>query len=211
MKADQLTRQDWQIIDGFILNPAIYYLPYFYTAMALAQMETLRRANLYRARWYVAPADIQQTIAAYDTNEMQIVVTPGSWLWGLSYNEYDDAYAITAGNNSLIQITDSCTGVPLFHEYASGRGNTGYRNVTDYRAGVMPTLLTEPRCVVEPGLVNVEVANRSNAAIRAQLVLFFAEPCVVSGKVSDEQQVGGDNYGKGIMTTGQLAGVRRNR
>jgi hypothetical protein len=209
MKATDFTRQDWDIMDGFTLNPNIYYLPYYYTAMCLAQMETLRRANLYRARWYVAPADITQTIAPYDTNELQIQCTPGTWFWGLSYNEYDSNYALTNGNNSLIQITDSCSGVPLFHEYASGRGYTGYRNVTDYRGGVMPTLLDEPRCIVEPGLINIEVANRSASPIRAQLVLFMAEPCVVTGQIADEQQVGGDSHGRGIMTTGALARARR--
>lgn len=209
MKASDLTRADWEIIDGFSLNPNILYLPYHYTAMCLAQLETLRRANLYRARWYVAPADITQPIAAYDTIEMQIKVTPGSWLWGMSYNEYDNSYVILDGNHSLIQVTDNCTGVPLFNEYASGRGNTGYRNGVDFRGGIMPVLLTEPRCVVEPGLVNVEVANTTSSSIRAQLVLFFAEPCVVTGQVRDEQRVGGDSYGKGIMTTNGMSGVRR--
>jgi hypothetical protein len=32
---------------------------------------------------------------------------------------------------------------------------------------------------MEPGLLNVEIANRAVTALRCQLLLCFAEPCVV--------------------------------
>jgi hypothetical protein len=169
-----------QVLDGFSLNLNIRYLPYHYAAACLGQSGVLRRANLYRARWIVQPDDLNTPIAAYDTFEGQVQVMPGSYLWGFQVTQYDAAFALVAATDAIVQVTDACTGVPLFSDYASGSGFSPFSAmVGDFHGGVAPHLLTQPRLIMEPGLINVEIANRAVTAMRCQLLLCFSEPCVV--------------------------------
>lgn len=168
------------VIDGFTLNPAVRPVPYNYAAACLGQMEVLRRANLYRARVYVCPDDAGWPIAAYDTFEIQIQMLPDSYLWGVQYTEFAaGTYTQVAGGNGLVQITDACTGLELYSEYASGNGITFFKAVPDLRGDALPHLLTQPRLIQKPGLVNIEISNRDSAALRCQLLVMVAEPCVV--------------------------------
>jgi hypothetical protein len=158
-------------------------LQYRYGPAALAQSEILRRANLYRARWYVQPDDASTPIAAYDTFEGQVQVMAGSYLWGIQYTEFDGvSFTQVAGANGVIQVTDACTGIALFGEYVSGNAFTFFRTSTDFRADIVPHILSQPRLILAPGLLNIEISNRSTAPLRCQLILFFAEPCVVIGE-----------------------------
>ncbi len=166
------------IIDGFTLNPAIRCRPGYYMASALGSMEVLRRANTYRPRWYIVPDDQNTPIAAYQTLEYQIRVTPRSYIWGLLANQFNGVFAAINPLNLWLQITDSANGIPLFSDFASARGFSNMQNVaTDQRNAMLPHLLTQPRLILEPGLVTVELANTSAAAITPQLVIFTAEPC----------------------------------
>lgn len=171
------------VLDGFSLNLNIRYLPYHYTAACLSQSEVLRRANLYRARWVAMPDDLNTPIPAYDTFEGQIKVVPGAYLWGFQCNQFNAAFALVAAADAIVQVTDACTGIPLFSDYAAGSGFSNFSAAagTDARGGIAPHLLTQPRLIMEPGLLNVEIANRATTALRCQLLLFFAEPCVVIG------------------------------
>lgn len=169
------------VLDGFSLNLNIRYLPYHYTAACLSQSEVLRRANLYRARWVVMPDDLNTPIPAYDTFEGQIKVVPGAYLWGFQVNQFEaGTFILVNPTDTIIQVTDACTGVPLFSDYASGAGFTNFSAAAaDAHGGIAPHLLTQPRLIMEPGLLNVEIANRAVTTLRCQLLLFFAEPCVV--------------------------------
>jgi hypothetical protein len=169
------------VLDGFSLNLNIRYLPYHYPAACLTQSEVLRRANLYRARWIVMPDDANTPIAAYDTFEGQVKVVPGAYLWGFQLNQFDAALALVAATDSIIQVTDACTGVPLFSDYSSGSGFSNFSAAVgvDAHGGIAPHLLTQPRLIMEPGLLNIEIANRAVTTLRCQLLLCFAEPCVV--------------------------------
>lgn len=168
------------VLDGFALNLNIRYLPYHYYAACLSQSDVLRRANLYRSRWIVMPDDANTPIAAYDTFEGQVQVMTGAYLWGFQLNQFDAAFALVAATDAIIQVTDACTGVPLFSDYASGAGFSSFSAVVgDAHGGVAPHLLTQPRLIMAPGLLNVEIANRAVTAMRCQLLLCFAEPCVV--------------------------------
>lgn len=190
------------ILDGFALNPYIRPLQDRYDIAALQQMEILRRANLYRARWWVLPDDFDQPIPAYDTFEYQIQIMAGAYLWGLMYTEFSGiTFTQTAGTNGILQITDACTGVQLWSEYASGNGYTFFRSTPDPRGGVIPHILTQSRLILEPGLINVEISNRSNANLRCQLLLFFAEPCVL---ITDLHLGGKLPQGGGSMGTRML-------
>jgi hypothetical protein len=169
-----------QIIDGFTLNPSIRYSPYRYYASALAQLDILRRSNTYRAKLHVFPADRTDTpIPPYETREYQMRVTPNSYVWGLICNQFAVGdqrvpYA-TIPSTFLFQITDSCSGVPLFEDFAAAEAYTTLAG--DNRNMMFPHLLPQPRLVLDPGLVTVEVANKDATNLYCQVVLFTAEPC----------------------------------
>jgi hypothetical protein len=170
------------VLDGFALNLNIRYLPYHYFAACLTQSEVLRRANLYRARWVVMPDDMNTPIPAYDTFEGQIKVQPGAYLWGFQVIQFetDAVFVVVDAANVIIQVTDACTGIPLFSDYTAGSGFSPFSAAAaDARGGVAPHLLTQPRLIMEPGLLNVEIANRAVTTLRCQLLLCFSEPCVV--------------------------------
>ncbi len=168
------------IIDGFTLNPSIRYRPGWYTPSALGSLDVLRRANTYRPKWYIIPDDEHATIPAYQTLEYQFRVTPRSYVWGFILNQFSAAFAPVAATDVWLQITDTCNGIPLFLDFASGHGfQTNQATPTDQRNAMLPYLLTQPRLILEPGLLNVELANTAAVAIRPQLLIFTAEPCEV--------------------------------
>lgn len=168
-----------QVVDGFSYNTMLYWLPNRYGPNALAQLDILRRAANYRARWFVVPDDIDQPVTPYDTLYYQINVAAGSYLWGyqfssISATDPDDSPIATTATDLLIEAVDSCTGIPLFQDFASGGGCH-----SDFTSRVVPILLTQPRLILEPGLVNVQIANRTANTITCQLLLHFAEPCKI--------------------------------
>jgi hypothetical protein len=170
------------IIDGFTLNPAIRYRPGYYMASALASMDVLRRANTYRPKWYVLPDDEHTPIPAYQTLEYQLRVTPRSYVWGMMINQFSVAAPFTQLNadDIWVEITDTCNGIPFFSDFVRGRGFQSLQNVaTDERNAMLPYLFTQPRLILEPGLLAVEMANTAAVAIRPQVILFSAEPCEV--------------------------------
>jgi len=176
---------DTPLMDGFAYNPAVRYTPHNYYPIALAQMELLRRANLLRPRWFVLPDDEQTPIAAYQTMEYQVSVTPGSYLWAISCVTYNASYVPVAASNILIQVTDSCTGIPTFSDFVTTRGMSQQPSAPVNPLGYpIPMLFTAPRLILEPGLVTVEVANRSADEVITQIVLYFAEPCLMTGEAT---------------------------
>jgi hypothetical protein len=187
------------IVDGFSYNTTLEELPLRWPPMALAQMETLRRAANYRPHWYVAPDDLEP-IAAYDTFYYQVRTVGGAYLWGYRFSVVApsaptlrrDHFGVTPPpepTDALIQVTDSCSGIPLFQDYISGGGAAvNQLNTPDFGARVNPVLLSQPRLVLEDGLVNVEIANKSAAALTCQLLLMFAEPCRLITEESRERE-----------------------
>lgn len=176
-------------VDGFMYNTSLLLLPNRFFPFALGELEVLRRANNYRARWYCVPDDMEgnptpttpigtQPIAAYDTFQFQISVSPASYLWGMMFA------SLTGGSLATdlqLSIVDSCTGIPLFNDFASGSvasPRSTIQGVTR-NSKALPVPLSKPRLILAPGLVNVEIANTTNAARQCQLVLMFAEPCHV--------------------------------
>lgn len=166
-----------QVVDGFTYNTQLLYLPNRYFPNALAQLDILRRAANYRPRWFCVPEDIGQPIQPYDTYYYQIEVAADSYLWGYSFASVSalnpaGAPAETTAADLLIQAVDSCTGVPLFQDFANGGGNH-----SNFSSRANPILLTQPRLILNPGLVNVEISNRTANTITCQFLLHFAEPC----------------------------------
>jgi hypothetical protein len=168
-------------MDGFTLNPATRYWPGQFFPGALAQMEILRRANLYRPRWFVVPDDFNQPIPPYGTLEYQIKVGPASYLWGYRFVNLGPPpeREELAPADIYIQITDSCTGIGLFSEFVNGSASALYQTAPQRRGAQFPYLLPQPRLILEPGLVNVEMSSTSAEEVTCQLTLLFAEPCSI--------------------------------
>lgn len=169
------------IVDGFSYNTTLEELPLRWEPMALAQLETLRRAANYRAHWYVVPDDVAHQIDPFDTFYYQVRAAGGSYLWGYRFAVMpvpNQEQAPPSPGNLLIQVTDSCTGIPLFQDFINAAGAAvNSRNAADFGARVNPIILTQPRLVLEPGLINVEIANRTGNSLLCQLILMLAEPC----------------------------------
>lgn len=169
-----------QVVDGFSYNSQLLYLANRYWPNALAQMDILRRANNFRPRWFSIPEDIGEPIQPYDTFYQQIEVADGSYLWGYVFSSISaldttGAPIATTSANLCIQATDSCTGIPLFQDFANGSACS-----TDFSARMPVIPLSNPRLILKPGQVNVEIANRTANTITCQLAMFFAEPCRIT-------------------------------
>lgn len=170
------------IVDGFLLNPRIRYLPYRAAPMELGQMEALRRAHNYRDQIFVHPPDgLTTPVPAYGQYNRQFRTTPNSYLWALSFWEFasvggeDSPLTIGAGiapADFSLQITDEASGSEIASEFISSKlfwpGADGF----------MPqVLLTQPRLFPTHGLVSVRIANKAAVPHFCQLLLFFLEPC----------------------------------
>jgi len=167
------------IVDGFSYNTTLEELPLRWEPMALAQLETLRRAANYRAHWYVVPDDVAHQIDPFDTFYYQVRAAGGSYLWGYRFAAMPiGRQEPPVPSNLLIQVTDSCTGIPLFQDYINAGGAAvNSQGAADFGARVNPIILTQPRLILEPGLINVEISNRTANAALCQLILMLAEPC----------------------------------
>lgn len=166
-------------VDGFLYNPSIRYWPEQYMSGALAQMDTLRRANTYRPRAYAVPDDFNQPIPAYGTLEYQIKVAGGSYLWGMQFRQYSAAYVEQAPTNIVIQVTEACTGIAVCQEFYWATGISEFAAVGLLGGIPMPFVLPQPRLFTSPGDINVEMSNLAAAVQFCQLTLYFAEPCEV--------------------------------
>lgn len=190
-----------QVVDGFSFNTMLIWQYGRYFPNALAQLDVLRRAVNYRTRWWVIPDDIDQPIQPYDTLYFQCEVSGGSYLWGYNFTSVsatdpNGAPIATMASDILIQVVDACTGIPLFQDFGNGGGCS-----TNFNARMLPILLTQPRLILEPGLVNVEISNRTANTINCQLLLHFAESC----KLIDEDTRQRD-WKQAIATQGVIRG-----
>jgi hypothetical protein len=169
------------IQDGFLLNPAWTPNPYDAQVLALGQLDTVRRANLYQSKWLVLPEQ-GAAIDAYDTYEFDAAVVPGSILWGWQLSQIDASGTVLSSTDALLRLTDACTGYRLLDDFVScGALSAYYSTATQSERGrIVPWLLADPYMFVSPGRLFVEVSNMSAAAINARLILFFAEPCDMS-------------------------------
>jgi hypothetical protein len=171
------------IVDGWVLNPTIRYLPYRSTAMLLGQLEPLRRAHNYRDRIWVLPDDLTIAIPARGQFNREIRVPANSYLWAAQCHQFisegEFLFIPIAPSDLSLQITDQATGVDIASEFISALmfwpppGPPPRDNST-------PVLLTQPRLFVAPGLLKVSIANAAATESLCQLLLYFLEPCDLS-------------------------------
>lgn len=166
------------IVDGWLLNTRIRYLPYRAAPMQLGQMEALRRAHNYRDQIFVLPPDgLQTPVPAYGQYNRQFRTTPGSYLWAMSFWEFTTAGgggvgAGQAPSDFSLQITDEASGAEIASEFLSA--NLFWPGADGFLPQVM---LTQPRLFTGDGLVSVRIANTDSAAHFCQLLMYFLQPC----------------------------------
>jgi hypothetical protein len=169
-----------QILDGFSYNPNLLYLPNRFWPNALAQLDPLRRAKNYRPRWIVVP-ETGEAIDAYDTLFFQFQIPEGCWLWGYNFNSAGADPVNLPPANFNLKLTDACTGVSLFQDYANGAGcaaGQGSGSVVS-KSKCVPVLLSQPRPIVGSGKIDAAIENSSTVAATCQWLLHFAEPCAM--------------------------------
>jgi hypothetical protein len=179
-----------QILDGFCysglfgtrpLNRMSWYW------MALANMENLRlAADSYRPRWWMVPKNFigpsvpnaGANLLAGKTEFYEFQVKRGSWLWGLQFAVANDALAQSAFSVIIRQGSE----LPFFDRVMTASGIYGGNPLDPLNTLNPPvSLFAEPRLIIEPSQIHVEVSNDSNPAISeddisCQLLLMFAEP-----------------------------------
>lgn len=165
------------LVDGFLQNPYLRMWPERYNALALAQLETLRRANSYRMRQYDAPQDKQAVIQPYDTWEGQIRCAVESWWWGTSFvafssEEGDLGASVDPNHNFLIRIRENCNNVGAMSDFVYAKTYSIFGSL------FVPVLNSSPRPLPE-GLLNVEIHNPTATARKCQLVFWIAEKCQI--------------------------------
>lgn len=165
---------NFSVVDGFALSTTLRLLPSVSRAHALAQLETLRQARGYKARYYPAPDDLVLPIAGYGQVETQIRMVAGTYIWGLSVVTVIPEDSEATSSQVRIQVTDMATEIPLFSDYIQSV-------LMEQTAGLAhraPDILAEPRLIGEPGTVNVEIYNDNADEVTVQLVLYCAEPVI---------------------------------
>ncbi len=159
------------IVDGFTYSLSRTVAADSYYSQCVAQLELLRRANGYRAKWHTVPDDIGEPVPAFGQLEYQVNVQPGSYLWAYMFAITQDTNAPT---DIYVQVTDACTETPMFSDYA--RGSIFAENTSGIGTNRPPCLLSQPYLIGDPGLINVEIYNKAATDTLCQLVLLFAEP-----------------------------------
>ena len=161
------------LVDGFTYSMSMRLLPTTYRALALSQMEPLRRALGYTSRWYTAPDTNDEPITPGSQAKYQLSIVPGSYIWGLAFSATVDGEK-DQRNVYHVLITDACSELALFSDYVQATNiSPGYFN----KSLRGPMLLPQPRLISNPGLVNVEVySGLLDIVAITQLVLYCAEP-----------------------------------
>lgn len=162
------------IVDGFVESASQLYQPINYRANALAQMEVLRRATAYRNRQYVVPRNTV-LVRAFNQVEQALSLQPGCYVWGLTFTIFTPE--IDPGT-LYVQITDACTEVPFFSDYALASCLAATAASSTNRTVRNPVLLSQPRLVAEPGKLDVEIYNSNAVDVDCQLVILVAEPAI---------------------------------
>lgn len=173
------------IVDGWILNPSIKYLPYRAQAMMLGQMEALRRAHNYRERIWVIPDDLRTVIPARGQLNRQIRITPDSYLWGVTFYQFTveggHFLGVVAPTLLSLQITDDATGCQFGSEFINAqvafpRPDVSPTGIT-LQTSSTPVLLTQRRLFVKQALLSIEIANLDTVDANCQFAMWFSEPC----------------------------------
>lgn len=162
-----------QIIDGLTLKSNIRFLPYRAPALFAGDLEVLRKSSAYVSKWHCVPDSFNEPILPKSHAYYQVWVPPGSYLWAYCFNNKG------TGNRLLsFQIKEACNDIGLFKELIPSTGAVVNATGTVQN----PVMLTVPRPLMEPGLLDIDIANAGTEATTCQLLLMFAIPAELFGR-----------------------------
>ncbi len=179
-----------QIVDGFVYSGLFGARPlngmnWYWNC--LANMEALRvDADSFRPRWWVIPKNFTEPANTASANIQpgqtvfyEFQVKPGSYFWGMQFAVFNDT--IPQSRFSVI-IRESATDIGFSDRPMAASAIFSGSPVDPFNTLKVPVkLLPEPRLILDPGQIHVEVSNDSDPAdeenaVSCQLLLLFAEP-----------------------------------
>lgn len=171
LSLNQLTRDYWGQYD-----PAI-----------IAQLAQLADDPCYQIKFYKAPADNQELMAAYGYVTYGMRITPGSIIFGwylpCDVDDSDGVPSLILPPSFTVQITD----VSLEHRFWDDPVSSlmlsnfkpTYQSDVTTNTGSFPNLLCAPHPVTGSGQFDVEIQETSGEAQRIQFVIGVLEACNV--------------------------------
>lgn len=168
-----------QIVDGFTMALDQRPNPYSFDALALGQMDVLRRSKGFVPKHYGVPDWNDPQIAVYDTIQRQIQIRPGSYIWAVTIALQLDS--LTIEGDYWVYIRDDSTGLTFYEQtfLQEQMVRPDQNSGVSFMGRFLPPKLAQPRAVVGTGLFTVQIsrARPGDALSRMQVVLNVAEPC----------------------------------
>ncbi len=168
LSLNQLTRDLWGQFD----------------ASAIALLAPLATEDCYSIKFYKAPADDDEVMAANSYVSYGMKITPGSIIYGIYLPCVPVPGAITtsAPPPFNVQITDVSLEYKWFDDPVASVFLANYKpviqSIVELQTGSFPWLLDAPYPVVGNGLFNVELWETSGEEQRIELVFGVLEVCL---------------------------------
>ena len=154
-----------------------------YDCSAIAQLADLANDPCYSIKFYKAPADDDEVMAAGAYVAYGLKITPGSIIFGfyLPCVPVADDLPTSAPPAFTVQITDVALDHKWFDDPVASLFLANYKPVIQsavaLQTGSFPNLLCAPYPVVGNGLFMVELQETSGEAQRIELVFGVLEVC----------------------------------
>ncbi len=162
-----------------------------YDATAIAQLAAFADDPCYRMKFYKAPGDDQELMAAYGYVNYGLAIRPGSIIFGFYLpmvqapgSTYNSTNPLASGPGQFtVQITDNSLQHKFWDEPVASLFVSNFKPTFQSQhtvdMGSFPNLLCAPHPVVGSGLFDVEIQETSGVAQRIELVLGVLEVCSV--------------------------------
>ncbi len=180
------------IIDGWMFNPLLQYVPNRWNVLALERLYKYR-TEAWQPRFFTVPIDVNVAIASCATLSQNLLMQPGSHIVGLNfamltgvatdmlyrlrdpdaeYVEGVSGYNFTDGNNKFV----TCNAI-----VPQGSGGVAAVGAGTGLTGMRTCLLSTPY-IAENGIVTVELSNKNlTTDLKCQLLLYVMEPYTTEG------------------------------
>lgn len=152
--------------DGFSRIGKLRRLPYRWINYVLPSLRELRNDPNLRSRVYASPTDTATVIGANLHYTEQVMMTPGSWVYGVQFAKITAA----SSNSDFAVACRETNGDALWSNFVTCAGF-----VPNGTSGIRPWLLPVP-WLCKSGFVTVEIVNKSSVDGRCQFCLMVLEP-----------------------------------
>jgi hypothetical protein len=153
--------------DGLSRVSRLRRLPYRWINYVIPSLRELRNDPNLRMRIYASPTDTSTVIGANLHYTEQVMMTPGSWVWGVQFAKITAASA----NSDFSVACRETNGDALWSNFVTCAGF-----VPNGTSGIRPWLLPVP-WLCKSGFVTVEIVNKNSTTDgRCQFCLMVLEP-----------------------------------